>query len=57
MIELGRDHYTREDIEDIQKMVIQYFTLMGKDVSSFENIDEFLKYFLDSVDPKSKELH
>ena len=57
MIELGKEHYTREEIESLQKTVVQYFTLLGQDVGSLNEMNHFIDFFLEKVTPKNKEIH
>jgi hypothetical protein len=57
MIELGREFYTRNDIELMRTSLLQYFTLLGQSTEKMETMEEFIGYFLESVDPVSKESH
>lgn len=57
LIELAKPHYTIEDIENIRTTMLQYFTLLGHSTEKVENKEVFIEYFLESVDPTSKEKH
>lgn len=57
MLELGKESYTLEDIEGIRSTMIQYYTLLGQSTEKVENMDVFIPYFLEAVDPVCKEIH